>query len=83
MCPVLPRIQPMRLTRIAKAFDDPDYLFELKHDGFRGIAYIENGECKLVSRNLKHFKSFDHLKKSLDKLQIPQRKICNASRTAA
>ena len=22
---MLPRIQPMRLTRIAKAFDDPDY----------------------------------------------------------
>ena len=67
---MLPRVQPMRLTRIAKAFDDPDYLFELKHDGFRAIAYIEAGECKLVSRNLKHFKSFDHLKKSLDKLPV-------------
>jgi hypothetical protein len=33
----------MRLTRIAKAFDDPDYIFELKHDGFRAIAYIEAG----------------------------------------
>ncbi len=48
----------MRLTRIAKAFDDPDYIFELKPDGFRAIAYIEAGECKLVSRNLNHFKSF-------------------------
>ena len=27
-CAVFPRIQPMRLTRIAKAFDDPDYIFE-------------------------------------------------------
>jgi hypothetical protein len=60
----------MRLTRIAKSFDDPDYIFELKHDGFRAIAYIEAGECKLVSRNLNHFKSFDHLKKSLDKLPV-------------
>jgi bifunctional non-homologous end joining protein LigD len=67
---VLPRIQPMRLTRIAKAFDDPDYVFELKHDGFRAIAYIEAGECKLVSRNLNHFKSFDLLKKPLDKLPV-------------
>jgi bifunctional non-homologous end joining protein LigD len=67
---VLPRIQPMRLTKIAKAFDDPDYLFELKHDGFRAIAYIEAGECKLVSRNLKHFKSFESLRKSLDKLPV-------------
>ena len=32
---VLPRIQPMRLSRIAKPFDDPDYVFELKHEGDR------------------------------------------------
>ena len=25
----------MRLTRAAKPSDDPDYIFELKHDGFR------------------------------------------------
>jgi hypothetical protein len=29
----------MRLTRVAKPFDGPDYIFELKHDGFRAIAY--------------------------------------------
>jgi bifunctional non-homologous end joining protein LigD len=67
---MLPRIQPMRLTRIAKAFDDPDYIFEFKHDGFRALACIEAGECKLVSRNLKHFKSFESLRKSLDKLPV-------------
>ncbi len=67
---VLPRIQPMRLTRVAKPFDDPDYVFELKHDGFRALAYIENSTCRLVSRNLNHFKSFDLLKKSLDKLPV-------------
>jgi ATP-dependent DNA ligase len=36
---MLPRIQPMRLTRIAQPFDDSDYLFELKHDGFRATVY--------------------------------------------
>jgi bifunctional non-homologous end joining protein LigD len=65
-----PRIQPMRLTRIAKAFDDPDYIFELKHDGFRAIAYIEAGECKLVSRNSNQFKSFVSLKESLGKIPV-------------
>jgi ATP-dependent DNA ligase len=35
----------MRLTRVSKAFDDPDYLFELKHDGFRALAYIECVVC--------------------------------------
>jgi bifunctional non-homologous end joining protein LigD len=67
---MLPRIQPMRLTRIAKPFDDPDYLFELKHDGFRAIAYIEAGECKLVSRNSNQFKSFVSLKESLGKMPL-------------
>jgi len=36
----------MRLTSLAKAFDDPDYIFELKHDGFRAIAYLEAGRAK-------------------------------------
>jgi ATP-dependent DNA ligase len=38
---VLPSIKPMRLQRVAKPFDNPDYIFELKHDGFRAIAYME------------------------------------------
>jgi bifunctional non-homologous end joining protein LigD len=43
----------MRLRLIKEPFDDPDYIFELKHDGFRAIAYIARGDCRLVSRNLK------------------------------
>ena len=30
-----PRIPPMRLVRLPAAFDDPDWLFEIKHDGYR------------------------------------------------
>ena len=60
----------MRLARVAKPFDDPEYLFELKHDGFRAIAYIEAGECKLVSRNSNQFKSFVSLKESLGEIPI-------------
>src|SRR5208283_2256506 len=59
----------MRLQRVAKPFDNPDYIFELKHDGFRAIAYIEDGECKLVSRNLNQFK-FVVLSQSLAKLPV-------------
>jgi bifunctional non-homologous end joining protein LigD len=60
----------MRLTRVSKPFDDPDHLFELKHDGFRALAYIEAGECKLVSRNSNQFKTFGSLRESLAKLPI-------------
>jgi bifunctional non-homologous end joining protein LigD len=50
---VLPRIRPMRLRLVKEPFDDPDYMFELKQDGFRATAYINEGDCRLVSRNLK------------------------------
>ena len=61
---MLPRIHPTRLRLVKEAFDNPDYIFELKHDGFRAVAYIERGECKLVSRNLKHLR-FHVLEKTL------------------
>jgi len=42
---------PMRLRRIPAPFDHPDFLYEVKHDGFRALAYVERRECQLVSRN--------------------------------
>lgn len=41
----------MPLVRIPEPFDHPDWLFELKHDGFRALAYVEGHQCRLVSRN--------------------------------
>ena len=67
---VLPRIKPMRLRRVAKPFDSPDYIFELKHDGFRAVAYIEDGDCRLVSRNLNRFRSFVMLSNALGQLPV-------------
>ena len=57
----LPRIQPINPTRIAAPFDHPDWLFELKHDGYRAVAYIENGKCELVSRKQNVYKRFGQL----------------------
>ena len=34
-----------------EAFDDKDWIFEIKWDGYRAIAEIEDGEVKLYSRN--------------------------------
>jgi len=41
----------MPLLKRAAAFDDPDWLFELKYDGFRAFAVIEHGCAQLLSRN--------------------------------
>lgn len=37
------------------AFDHPEWIYELKYDGFRALAYIEAGECRLISRNGNQF----------------------------
>jgi bifunctional non-homologous end joining protein LigD len=66
---MLPRIRPMRLRLVKEPFDQPDYIFELKHDGFRAIAYIDNGECRLVSRNLRSLR-FDSLRLTLAKFPV-------------
>ena len=55
----------MPLKRLREPFDHPDWIFEIKHDGFRGLAYIEDGTARLVSRNGNTFKSFAGLSAAL------------------
>jgi bifunctional non-homologous end joining protein LigD len=44
-------IHPMLATPIEKPFDSEDWLFEIKWDGYRSIAFVQNGSLRLVSRN--------------------------------
>lgn len=67
---MLPRIQPINPTRIAEPFDHQDWFFELKHDGFRSLAYIENGACRLISRKQIVYKSFATLCTALTALPV-------------
>jgi bifunctional non-homologous end joining protein LigD len=46
-----PDIRPMLATLTDKPFDDPDWIFETKWDGFRAVAFVEPGKAKLYSRN--------------------------------
>ena len=38
----------MTLLEHAAPFDDPNWLFEVKYDGIRAIAYISGDDCRLV-----------------------------------
>jgi bifunctional non-homologous end joining protein LigD len=42
--------QPMSLVQHPEPFDDWNWIYELKHDGFRALAVIEHGHCRLFSR---------------------------------
>lgn len=61
----LPRIEPVRPKRHPAPFDRKGWLFELKYDGFRAVAYIQHGRCKLISRNNKLLSRFPSLNRTL------------------
>jgi bifunctional non-homologous end joining protein LigD len=44
------RIKPMLATLVEQPFDDDDWVFEVKWDGYRMIALAESGQVKLQSR---------------------------------
>jgi ATP-dependent DNA ligase len=55
------QFQPMPLTRSPKPFTHPDWLFEIKWDGFRALLCSDEDGVRLVSRNGNIFKSFPGL----------------------
>lgn len=65
-----PRMDTAQLSLVRQPFDDPDFLFELKHDGFRAVAHIWDGNCELISRRRKAYKSFHELRNDLAKLKV-------------
>jgi bifunctional non-homologous end joining protein LigD len=49
--PMPSAIHPMLAESVEEPFDGPDWLFEIKWDGYRAVAFLENGKARLVSRN--------------------------------
>ena len=62
---------PLAVRR--EPFDSPEFIFELKYDGFRALALIESSSCRLVSRKAYVYKSFPGLCASL--AQLPHEAI--------
>ena len=61
-----PSFNPLPLSRRPEPFSHPDWLFEVKYDGFRALAHLEPSGVRLVSRNGNRFASFTHLCASLE-----------------
>ena len=55
----LPRVQPIIPTWRKEPFDDPDWLFDFKYDGFRGLCIA--GRCRFISRDGKLLSRFEAL----------------------
>ncbi|MGE0404716.1 MAG: non-homologous end-joining DNA ligase [Candidatus Korobacteraceae bacterium] len=44
-------IRPMLATLVEDVFSHPDWLYEVKWDGYRAVTFIRDGKLRLVSRN--------------------------------
>src|SRR4051794_22451766 len=43
-------IKPMLATLVDKPFDDEHWIYEIKWDGYRALAYLKNGKAEIRSR---------------------------------
>ncbi|KLT66988.1 DNA ligase D [Pedobacter sp. BMA] len=48
-------IKPMLATLVDAPFDDDEWQYEVKWDGYRALSFIEKGKVSLLSRNNKSF----------------------------
>ena len=62
---MLPKVSPSPLTSLKEPIGHPNRIYELKHDGFRGILYVDLEHAWLVSRKGKKFRQFDPLLKQV------------------
>lgn len=49
------KVEPMLATLVDKPFDNDEWMFEVKWDGYRAVAFMNEGETHLMSRNDKSF----------------------------
>jgi bifunctional non-homologous end joining protein LigD len=54
----------MALERMREPFGDPDWIFELKYDGFRALAHV-GAQVELVSRRGRQYRQFEELRRAI------------------
>jgi bifunctional non-homologous end joining protein LigD len=66
---MLSHVKPMRCKLVKEPFDRRGWIFEIKWDGFRAIAEINQSEIRLYSRNHRSFtRQFSEVVSSLEGL---------------
>lgn len=64
-------IIPMLATLTDEPFDDKDWLYEIKYDGYRTVAYLDGDEVNIMSRkNLSFNKKFYPVVEALQELNM-------------
>lgn len=69
--PIPSGIKPMLATLVDEPFDDPEWVFEIKWDGYRTLAFINHGDVTLLSRNNKSFtEKYYPIRQALEKWKL-------------
>jgi bifunctional non-homologous end joining protein LigD len=68
--PLPKNIKPMKATLVDEPFDDPDWFYEVKWDGYRAIATVNKSDTQLISRNNLPFDKFYPIIKILKNWKI-------------
>lgn len=64
-------IKPMLATLIKEPFNDDQYVYEVKWDGYRIIAFVNNGVVKLQSRGGEDYtRKYPQIAKALKQLDV-------------
>ena len=67
--PIPSSVSPMLCTLTKEPVSDPDYIFEIKWDGYRIISYVNNGKVRMDSRSaLDYTKKYPPVVKALKDL---------------
>ena len=53
--PFYEKVKPMLATLVSEAFDEQGWLYEVKWDGYRAVAFMNKGKVEFKSRNDKSF----------------------------
>src|SRR5215469_11005810 len=72
---MLPQISPPPLTSLKEPIGHPNWIYELKHDGFCGVLDVDREQAWLVSRKGKKFRQFEPLLKQVLRSLKGQRAI--------
>jgi bifunctional non-homologous end joining protein LigD len=68
--PVPITIKPMKATLVDQPFDQPGWIYEIKWDGYRAVAIVNEGKASLISRNNLVFDQFGPINDLLEHWQL-------------
>ncbi|MGV3530207.1 MAG: DNA ligase D [Flavisolibacter sp.] len=64
------KLEPMYATLAKEPFDDPQWTFEIKWDGYRTIAFLKNGSVQLRSRANQNFNFYEPVLNALKNWKV-------------